>query len=186
MLRRVHDVCVRPIGRHGSGPAADFDEFFVDEQPKMVAVALAMTGVPEVARDLAQDALLEAALRWDTVAALDRPGAWLRRVTVNKAISWQRREARRRLAVSKLRSTTVDPPSEPEEAFWEAVRALPPRQRTAIVLRYVDDASTADVAAAMDVTDGTVKATLAAARRTLARALVVDDEPADELGGGRS
>ena len=132
-------------------------------------------GVPEVARDLAQDALIEAAHRWDTVKELDRPGAWLRRVTINKSISWQRREARGRAAVSRLRPIVVDPPSEPADEFWRAVRDLPPRQRTAVVLRYVDDASTADIAAAMDVTDGTVKASLSAARRSLAQSLGLDD-----------
>ena len=152
----------------------------------MVAVALALTGVPEVARDLAQDALIEAAHRWDTVKQLDRPGAWLRRVTINKSISWQRREARGRDAVSRLRPIVVDPPSEPADEFWRAVRELPLRQRTAVVLRYVDDASTADIAAAMDVTDGTVKASLSAARRSLARTLGLDVDADDGTTGGQA
>ncbi len=151
----------------------------------MVAVSLALTGVPEVARDLAQDALIEAARQWATVSELDRPGAWLRRVTINKSISWQRREARSRVAMSRLRPRVVDPPGEPSDEFWRAVRDLPLRQRTAIVLRYVDDASTAEIAAAMDVTDGTVKATLSAARRSLARVLSADAEADDETVGGR-
>ena len=41
----------------------------------MVALAVALTGVPEVARDLAQDSLAKAYRSWDYVKAMDRPGS---------------------------------------------------------------------------------------------------------------
>jgi RNA polymerase sigma factor (sigma-70 family) len=49
----------------------------------------------------------------------------------------------------------------------EAIVGLPPRQRAAIVLRYLADLSIAEVAAAMDCAEGTVKATLHQALRSL-------------------
>jgi len=54
---------------------------------------------------------------------------------------------------------------------WRAVRALPDRQRTAIVLRYVADLPEVDIAEAMHVSRGTVASNLSDARRSLARYL---------------
>lgn len=150
---------------------ADFDAFFRDEFPKMVALALAMTGVREVARDLAQDSMTSAFRRWDEVSGLERPGAWLRRATINAAISWRRRSLTERAAIARLRPTTVDAPREPEERFWECVRSLPPRQRSVTGLYYVEDRSVADIAEILDIAEGTVKATLSKARSSLATTL---------------
>ena len=51
------------------------------------------------------------------------------------------------------------------------MRALPDRQRAVVVLHYVEDRSVFDVAAVLGIAEGTVKATLAKARRTLARTI---------------
>ena len=59
----------------------------------------------------------------------------------------------------------------PAGEVWDLVRSLPQRQRTAVVLRYVGDLREEDVAAVMGVTRGTVAATLARARRSLANLL---------------
>ena len=69
-------------------------------------------------------------------------------------------------------------PAEADD-LWRAVRALPDRQRAAIVLRYVDDLSVDEIANVLDVTDGTVKASLAQARASLARRLAVAEEVLD-------
>jgi RNA polymerase sigma-70 factor (ECF subfamily) len=51
------------------------------------------------------------------------------------------------------------------------VRRLPERQRTAIALRYIDDHTVDEIAEIMDISSGTVKATLFKARQSLAAAL---------------
>jgi RNA polymerase sigma-70 factor, ECF subfamily len=152
-----------------------FDDFFRREHPRMVALALALTGRSDVATDLAQESLLAAYRSWDRVALLDKPGAWVRRVTINAATSWHRSHAREVRAT--VRSITRDDgvmPQMESQRFWNAVRSLPERQRAAVALHYLEDASIAEVAAALGVTDGTVKASLFAARRSLAKTLGVD------------
>ena len=58
------------------------------------------------------------------------------------------------------------------------MRALPPRQRTAIVLRYVADLTEADIGRAMGIRRSTVSSTLADADRAIAREL---GEPSKDL-----
>jgi DNA-directed RNA polymerase specialized sigma24 family protein len=70
----------------------------------------------------------------------------------------------------------------PDPDVWTAVRSLPLRQRTAVMLRYVADFAEADIAEAMGVSRGTVAATLSAARRSLA--LVLADEDVKEVPCG--
>ena len=50
-------------------------------------------------------------------------------------------------------------------ALTSALRALPPRQREALVLRYYADLSEAQIAAAMGISKGAVKATPAGLSR---------------------
>ncbi len=154
----------------GSGPL-DFDSFFRVEHPKMVAIALSMTGRAEPARDIAQDACVTAFKNWGRVSNLDKPGAWLRRVTINRSIDWQRRHSSELRATRRFRPVEAAAPAEPETRFWDAVRALPERQRSAAVLRYVEDHSIADIAETLEIAEGTVKATLSKARSNLAKSL---------------
>jgi RNA polymerase sigma-70 factor (ECF subfamily) len=68
----------------------------------------------------------------------------------------------------------------PDRVFelWDAVRALPPRARTAVALRYAGGLSEAEVAVAMHVAVGTASATLSSARRALA--ITLAEPEADE------
>jgi RNA polymerase sigma-70 factor, ECF subfamily len=58
------------------------------------------------------------------------------------------------------------------------VRALPPRQAQAVALYYLEDRSIRQTAVALDCAEGTVRAHLAKARRTLARRLRLEVEEA--------
>jgi RNA polymerase sigma-70 factor (ECF subfamily) len=151
----------------------DFEAFYRREQPQMVALALALTGVPEVARDLAQETMLKAFRAWPSLREMDRPGAWARRVTINDATSWHRRRGREERAVARLRPGTAELPQTEGRRFWAAVRALPAKERAVIALYYLDDQSVASIAAALQLPEGTVKSTLSSARSHLASALGV-------------
>jgi RNA polymerase sigma-70 factor (ECF subfamily) len=57
-----------------------------------------------------------------------------------------------------------------------ALATLPPRQRQAVVLHYLADASIAEIAVITGTAEGTIKSWLHRARITLAGALAVDSE----------
>jgi RNA polymerase sigma-70 factor, ECF subfamily len=156
----------------GAPPAArEFDSFFRIEYPKLVALGAAMTGSHESGRDLAQEALLRSYRDWNRLAGLEVPGAWVRRVLINLAIDARRtsRSHERQLVPPPAETVTFDDPD--VNGWWTAVRALPDRQRAVVVLHYLEDRSVADVASVLGIAEGTVKATLAHARRSLARTL---------------
>jgi RNA polymerase sigma-70 factor, ECF subfamily len=160
---------------------ADFEAFFRGEQPKLVALGMAMSGDREMGRELAQEAMMRAFRQWDRVRDYDQPGAWVRRVLINAAIDATRSRDSERRAMQRLQPSgatlTPDPVA---DGWWQAVLALPDRQRAAVALHYLDGLSVSEVAGILGVTRGTVKASLAHARTNLARLLQPTDDEGDE------
>jgi RNA polymerase sigma-70 factor, ECF subfamily len=167
-----------------TGPDADFDAVFRDSLPGVVHTVWLIVGDEEVARELAHDAFVAALQRWPKVRRLDNPGAWVRRVAVNRAIDDRRRGARWRLVG---RAPAAQPPSldrsvdEPVDVHRALLR-LPPAQRAAVVLHYLHDLPVAEVAATLGVTPGTVKTHLHRARASLAPLLGEPEELSHDAG----
>jgi RNA polymerase sigma-70 factor, ECF subfamily len=154
----------------------DFEAFYRDEVIALAALATSLVGDPQRGADLAQEALLRVYRSWAKVADLDRPGAWARRVTINLAIDAGRRRRREDRALGRLASATkAASEHESDDRFWAEVRRLPERQRAAVALRYVDDLTVEEIAAVMEISEGTVKSSLFAARRTLAERLHAEE-----------
>lgn len=152
----------------------DFDTFYRLEFASMVALAGAICGDHQHAEDLAQEAMSRAHKHWQKVSRYDRPGAWLRRVTINLALS-KRRRVQRELTL--LRKSAAESPLEAQsppssdDDVWDAVRLLPPKQRAVIALFYQQDLSTSDIADALGCTVSTATSHLSQARATLAKLL---------------
>lgn len=156
---------------------AGFESFFVAQHPRLVAIALGWCGDADAAREVAQEALTRALRDWDRVCQLDVPAAWVRRVTINLLIDRTRRQGRERALVERLGVPgSVPAPDVADLQWWEAVRSLPDRQRTVIVLHYLEELSVAEVADVMEIAPGTVKATLSQARDALRRILVGEEQ----------
>ena len=158
-----------------------FDDFFKDQYDAVVRIAWSLTGRWSLAEELAQDAFLEAHRRWATVGSFDKPGAWVRRVVVNRSLSSLRRsatEAKLLLRLSGLRRSNDSAMPEAADELWRAVRSLPPRQAEVIALRILEDMSIEDIADVLGCGTDTVRTHLLRARRTLAARL---GEPDDHL-----
>lgn len=149
-----------------------FAAFYRHEYRPLVGLAFALTGRADVAEDLVQEAMLRTHARWGTVGSMDRPEMWVRRVLINLATSRVRRlgaEARALARVRLERGGTVPAVSADAAMFWQRVRRLPKRQVQVMALYYVEDWSTADIAAALECAEGTVRAHLHAARTALSK-----------------
>ena len=165
-------------GRVGESTSGAFERLYLAERGALLGVGLAMTGRLDVAEDLVQEAFLSAHRHWDRVSTLDRPGAWLRHVLINLATSRGRRllvEARGLARLGHRRDREQELPEDFSD-FWGAVRRLPRRQAQVVALYYFEDRSTAHVAEILGIAEGTVRALLAQARKTLADRLSNDHE----------
>jgi RNA polymerase sigma-70 factor (ECF subfamily) len=88
-----------------------------------------------------------------------------------------RRRVREAKAVMRLagRTQAYIELDEGDEAFWQAVRGLPPRQAQVVALYYLEDYSVREIAEVLDCSEGTVKTHLSRARNAVARQLQLED-----------
>jgi len=151
-------------------PAGGFEALVHAYQHRLYAFALAMSGEPADAEEIAQDAFLRAhgALRRypaHRIRAL-RLSPWLHRIALNV---FRNRVRRRRLRVVPLDADTAlpDPSDGPERQVLSRavlrelanlVSGLPEHHRTAVVLRCVQGMTYAEVAELLGQPEGTVKA----------------------------
>jgi RNA polymerase sigma-70 factor, ECF subfamily len=151
--------------------AESFEEFYEREYPKMLKLAYALSGNRWAAEEIAQDGFLAAHRKWKKISSYESPGAWVRRVVSNLAVSFLRRRLVETRALVKLAATRVEPLEalpESDEEVWLAVRSLPRRQAQAIALHYALDLSVSEIATTLECAEGTVKAHLHQARIALA------------------
>jgi RNA polymerase sigma-70 factor (ECF subfamily) len=147
-----------------------FEAFYEREYHRVLGLAYAVAGSWEAAEDATQEAFLRAHRDWQRVGHYDQPGAWVRRVAANLAVSAFRRALAEARAVVRLAARRQpDPPLHAEALdFWRAVRSLPARQRQAIALFYLEDWPTAEIARFLGCTETTVRGHLHLGRAALA------------------
>ena len=137
----------------------DFGEFVAAALPGLLRYGHALAGNPHDAADLVQGVLERIGARWGTIVRrTGDPLAYARRAMANAHVSRWRR-TRRESLVADLPDTSAvwQPDRFADEPLWQALRALPPRQRAVIVLRYYDDLSEAEIAYTLGISRGTVK-----------------------------
>src|SRR6476620_5842349 len=118
-----------------------FAWFFTAEYPQVVRLLTIVLHDSATAEDLAQEAFVRLHRHWAKVSRYDSPEAWVRRVALNRAFSWRRREGRRRhleLAADPRREETHEASSDREDVL-RAVRSLPPRDRALVALYHLED-----------------------------------------------
>lgn len=172
---------ILPLPPRGEQTRAAFDAFVAAHTDGLLRTAYLITWDLAEAEDLVQECLLAVARRWPRVKAMDHPRAYARRILVNLALDDAPRRTRRRreLADDTTAGLIATPPDEADEAgarafddvdaraeLLQALSMLAPRQRAVLVLRYFEDLTEAQAAAALGCSVGTVKSTSA---RALAR-----------------
>jgi RNA polymerase sigma factor (sigma-70 family) len=137
----------------------------LDAEGRYVHRFLVATIGPGDAEDCYQETWLAALKAYPRLRDASNLRAWILTVAHRKAIDHIRARNRRPAPVAEVPETPV-PAVEPDGAgeIWSHVRALPPKQRTAIVMRTVADLAYADIAQVMGTSEE-------AARRSVHEAL---------------
>lgn len=158
---------------HQIAKPQSYEAFYRKEFPAMVALASTLVG--SSAEDIAQEAMIRASQKWSQVSAYENQGTWVRRVTINLALSKLRRGAvqLRKVALLNADAPTVawQPDAGIDEALAKAIASLPKKQRAAVVLHYLEDRSVATIADILDITPATAKVHLYRGRKALAEKL---------------
>jgi DNA-directed RNA polymerase specialized sigma24 family protein len=130
----------------------NFDDFFQAEYRGLLALATALCGSRAIGEDVVQEAMFAASRQWEKISHYDDPAQWARGVVARQASNVRRGRFREGRAVRRLAGRRdVTPTALPQlegDAFWNAVRALPRRQRECVTLHYLDDLTTNEIAAA--------------------------------------
>ena len=138
---------------------AGFEKFVAARSGDLLRTAVLLTRDRGHAEDLLQTALVKAYRRWDRIRSED-PYPYVRRVLVTTAASWRRRRSTQEI----VSLPAYDPPGPDStedvaerERMVAALGTLPPRMRTVLVLRYVEDLSEVATADLMGCSVATVK-----------------------------
>lgn len=139
----------------------DFASWVVARGPALQRFAHLVTGAAD-APDLVQEALSRAYPRWEELSRSDTAEAYVRRSIVNASVSgW--RKTRRLVPVEDpealVRDSTPDPAGVVADAdhAWRLCAGLPRQQRAAVVLRFYEDLSFAQIALVLDCPESTAR-----------------------------
>jgi RNA polymerase sigma-70 factor (sigma-E family) len=153
-------------GRSVSSVDADFHEFVLTRGRSLLHSAYLLTGNLPDAEDLVQSALAKTYQAWDRIEDRKALDGYVRRAMVNTHISWWRHRKLDEYPTEDLPDQPAadsSVSSEQQDALRRAIDRLPHRMRAAVVLRFFEDMTEAEVAEVLGVSQGTVKSTVSRA-----------------------
>jgi RNA polymerase sigma-70 factor (sigma-E family) len=150
---------------------------YASEYAPLVRLATVLTHDLGAAEEIVQDCFVALHQRWGRLRNPDAGAAYLRRSVINRCRSAKRHRGVADRFLGRARPESA--PSAESQAIdsggyadvLAAVRALPTRQREALVLRYYLDLSEAQTAQVMGISPGAVKSHTARALAALRRGL---------------
>ncbi len=152
----------------------EFRDFYRTSYPRVFTAAYAVCADREVALDVTQDAFEKAFARWPRLRREPWVEGWAITTATNLCRKHFRDASRRRELTETISApATAGLPGPDHVDLVRALRTLPFRQRQAVVLYYIGDLPVAVVATLMNVQEGSIKAHLAHARKSLEKELEV-------------
>lgn len=149
-----------------------FDQFAADRIDRLLRFATALTCDPHLAQDVVQEVLVRVQHRWARIGPMSARDLYVRRMIINEYLSWRRRKA----AIAATHSTldalgtpTADPATgyAERDAMRTQIARLPRKQRAALLLRYYEDRTDAEIAEVLGCSTGTVRSHISRALSTL-------------------
>jgi RNA polymerase sigma factor (sigma-70 family) len=164
------------------GDETAFKQVFEAHQHRIYNTILYMVQSVEEAEDLTQEVFVEVFLSIENFKKESKLSTWIYRIAINKALNHLRfKKAKKRLgtvlSIFNI-SSTDDIPNfihpgillenkELSEKLYHAINQLPEKQKTAFVLRHLEDLSYAEIAEVMETTTPSVESLLFRAKQNL-------------------
>lgn len=170
---------VRPHGRSWDADEA-LELLYAAHWRRLVRLAVLLVRDQGTAEEVVQDAFVAVHSRWRSLREPENAVAYLRQSVVNKSRSVLRHRGvvSRYVERETARAATTAPPAddgvldhERRERILTALTELPRRQREVLALRYYEELSEAEIAAALGISRGAVKSHASRGAAALRQAL---------------
>jgi len=154
--------------------ASSFESLFAAHHERLYRAVYLIVGNGHEAEELTQDAFLRVLERWDRI---ENPEGYLYRCALNAT-----RSRFRRLAYAARRTLTPGDPEDPfaaadlRDEMVRALRALPERQRAALVLLDLLDYRSEDAARILGITAASVRSLASHGRAAMKLTFGADDD----------
>ena len=167
------------IDRALQGDRAAFTQLVETNQDRLFASMLQVTGSPDEAEEVVQEAFIRAFMKLDTFQRNSQFFTWLYRIAFNSALT-RRRRRRAKVSLDYSRENNglevVDPGEQADEPMLrqervdmvrQAMTQLTDEHKAILVLREMEEKSYEDIADILEISIGTVRSRLSRARRQL-------------------
>jgi RNA polymerase sigma-70 factor (ECF subfamily) len=156
-----------PATRYRPGVKQDFDQLYKATYQRVYATLVVILRDATAAEDATQEAYLRAFRAWKSWKQEAPAEAWVYRIALNVAFTHRRRERLHEVGelVRRLgRPRELDPTDVTQPDLVREIRALPPKQASALVLRHLHGFTNREIGAALGIPERTVASRLAAAK----------------------
>lgn len=162
-----------------------FEALYHRHKTALYRTALAICGDPFLAEEILQEVFLRAYRHLPQMRTDVSPAPWLYRVMVNLTYDLTARRRRKQTVLQKLADWLPTPVESPESRLetqelqtlvTQAINRLEIKQRTTLVLFYLQEFSMEEIAEIMNVPVGTVKSRLHYARKKLRNTILADEQ----------
>jgi RNA polymerase sigma-70 factor (sigma-E family) len=155
-----------------------FEEFVASRGRDLWRTAWLLTGDAHKAEDLVQTALMKCWRRWSSIADDGAVEAYVRRTMVTTYTDWWRRRWNAEQPTDDLPDVVHrDADGGDRHDTLAALASLPRGQRAVIVLRFYEDLTEAQTAAALGISVGTVKSQTSRALSALRSSKILQEQP---------
>ncbi|AUY52319.1 SigE family RNA polymerase sigma factor [Streptomyces sp. CB01881] len=154
----------------------DFPAFVVSRGRHLQRTAFLLTGGDaHLAEDLVQEALGRVFMKWRKVSRLDNPSGYAQTVLVNTFLSYRRKRSSSERVTDSVPETAVDGPDPALRlTLLRALGEIPAQDRAVLVLRFWEDRSVEETAAALRLSSTAVRSRSSRALARMRAALGTD------------
>ncbi|WP_194912097.1 SigE family RNA polymerase sigma factor [Catenulispora rubra] len=136
----------------------EFDEFVLARQQRLLRTAYLLCGDWHLAEDLTQNALAKVYLGWNRIQRVEQIDAYVHRMLFRTFVDTYRRRRKREILSAAVPDVAgIGTASDVRLTLLAALAEVTPRYRAVLVLRFWEDRSIAETAAALGISDGSVK-----------------------------
>lgn len=156
----------------------DFDEFYAEHRDEIGRALVFVLGDQSLGFEAVDEAMVKAFQKWDEVSRMDSPAGWVFVAGKRWGLSWRRgrrRERKREELVTSLEPALPGQSIADYVDLTEALKVLPPDQRTVVACRFSLGMSVSETAEVLGIKEGTVKSRLSRSVVQL-REIMVEEE----------